>query len=296
MNNIPPSSNGQPPVQPPVPQPAQTPVPQPVPQPMYTYQRPRPVQPRPMVAQRPAPVMARKIVKKKSLAPWFLIVLWWLLYAIFVTFDGWIDVALATGGSIVLFIASRLLIRDREISVPMTMQELAVMEEQQRRKDQAAARAAEEAASVIPKEARDYLRQMREANVAIQDEAVSAKIRVLETRTDQIFRVVSENPDKLPAIRKFMDYYLPTLLKLLRSYDHMEEQGIQGENIRRTMTEIEKVLDTVVQAFDKQLDSLFQAEAMDISSDIRVLENVMTQEGLLRQDVFNKDSQPPKQG
>ena len=42
-----------------------------------------------------------------------------------------------------------------------------------------------------------------------------------------------------------MQYYLPTLLKLLRSYDHMEEQGIRGENIRRTMQEIETVLDTV---------------------------------------------------
>ena len=170
-----------------------------------------------------------------------------------------------------------------------------MMEAEQRQRaaeqaQQAAAASAQTVESVIPKEARDYLRQMREADVAIQDEAVSAKIRVLEARTDQIFRVVSENPDKLPHIRKFMDYYLPTLLKLLRSYDHMEEQGIQGENIRRTMAEIEKVLDTVVVAFDKQLDSLFQAEAMDISSDIRVLENVMTQEGLLRQDVFGKDA------
>lgn len=69
--------------------------------------------------------------------------------------------------------------------------------------------------------------------------------------------MVSENPDKLPAIRKFMQYYLPTLLKLLRSYDHMEEQGIRGENIRRTMQEIETVLDTVVEAFNKQLDNLF---------------------------------------
>ena len=57
----------------------------------------------------------------------------------------------------------------------------------------------------------------RQADVAIQDEAVSAKIRILEARTNQIFQVVSENPDKLPAIRKFMQYYLPTLLKLLRS-------------------------------------------------------------------------------
>ena len=84
-----------------------------------------------------------------------------------------------------------------------------------------------------------------------------------------------------------MQYYLPTLLKLLRSYDHMEEQGIRGENIRRTMQEIETVLDTVVEAFNKQLDNLFQEEALDISSDIQVLENMMSQEGLLQRDVFS---------
>lgn len=67
-----------------------------------------------------------------------------------------------------------------------------------------------------------------------------------------------------------MQYYLPTLLKLLRSYDHLEDQGVRGENIQRTMQEIERILDTVVEAFDKQLDNLFEAEAMDISADIQV--------------------------
>ena len=67
----------------------------------------------------------------------------------------------------------------------------------------------------------------------------------------------------------------------------MEEQGIRGENIRRTMQEIETVLDTVVEAFNKQLDNLFQEEALDISSDIQVLENMMSQEGLLQRDVFS---------
>ena len=89
------------------------------------------------------------------------------------------------------------------------------------------------------------------------------------------------------AARLDRDWKAPTLLKLLRSYDHMEEQGIRGENIRRTMQEIETVLDTVVEAFNKQLDNLFQEEALDISSDIQVLENMMSQEGLLQRDVFS---------
>ena len=264
--------------------------------PAYTprpYQQPAPVVLRPMVTQQAAPPMAMKWVKKKSKAPFFLVGLWWLLYALFLPLYRWQDFALCAAASLILFIVSRLLIADKTVAVRMTPKVLAELEAQKRLEQEEARRreqealAAQEKSSVIPKEAREYLQQMRQADVAIQDEAVSAKIRILEARTNQIFQVVSENPDKLPAIRKFMQYYLPTLLKLLRSYDHMEEQGIRGENIRRTMQEIETVLDTVVEAFNKQLDNLFQEEALDISSDIQVLENMMSQEGLLQRDVFS---------
>lgn len=246
-----------------------------------------------MVTQQAAPPMAMKWVKKKSKAPFFLVGLWWLLYAMFLPLYRWQDFALCAAGSLILFIVSRLLIADKTVAVRMTPRDLAALEEQKRleqeeaRRREEEARAAQEASSVIPREAREYLKQMRQADVAIQDEAVSAKIRILETRTNQIFQVVSENPDKLPAIRKFMQYYLPTLLKLLRSYDHMEEQGVRGENIRRAMREIEAVLDTVVEAFNKQLDNLFQEEALDISSDIQVLESMMSQEGLLQKELFS---------
>lgn len=102
---------------------------------------------------------------------------------------------------------------------------------------------------MIPKEAREYPAADAAGRRGHQDEAVSAKIRILEARTNQIFQVVSENPDQLPAIRKFMRYYLPTLLQSsCVPYDHMEEQECQN-NIRRTMQEIETVLDTVVEAF-----------------------------------------------
>ena len=79
-----------------------------------------------------------------------------------------------------------------------------------------------------------------------------------------------------------MNYYLPTLLKLLHSYDRMEEQEVKGANIRYTMQEIERILDTILEAFDKQFDLLFEDEAMDISSDIRVLETIFSQEGLVQ--------------
>lgn len=81
-----------------------------------------------------------------------------------------------------------------------------------------------------------------------------------------------------------MDYYLPTTLKLLNAYDRMGAQGVNGENIDNTMQRVESMMSTIVAAFEKQLDMLFGSEAMDISTDITVLENMMKREGLSEDD------------
>jgi len=59
----------------------------------------------------------------------------------------------------------------------------------------------------------------------------------------------------------------------------MGSQGVSGEHIGSTMRKIEDILDAVVAAYEKQLDSLFSEEAMDISADITVLEGMMEREG-----------------
>lgn len=122
--------------------------------------------------------------------------------------------------------------------------------------------------------------EMRRLNDAIKDEKISAQIDHLEEATRKIVDQVVSEPKKLPQIRKFMNYYLPTTLKILNAYDRMDSTGISGENIDSTKARVERMMDTLVQAFDKQLDSLFGAEAMDISTDITVLENLLAQEGL----------------
>ena len=83
---------------------------------------------------------------------------------------------------------------------------------------------------------------------------------------------------------KLMDYYLPTTVKLLDAYEEMVSQPVQGENIRNSKKEIEDTLDTLNIAFEKILDSIFQNEAWDISSDISVLHTILAQEGLTRDD------------
>ena len=116
--------------------------------------------------------------------------------------------------------------------------------------------------------------------MSIKDEKISADIDRLEDLSAKIFAQVKSDPSKLPQIRKFMDYYLPTTLKLLNAYDRMGAQGVNGENIDSTMQRVESMMGTIVTAFEKQLDMLFGSEAMDISTDITVLENMMKREGL----------------
>ena len=122
--------------------------------------------------------------------------------------------------------------------------------------------------------------EMKRLDDAIEDEKISRDIRRLETVCQGIFGQVKADPSKLPQIRRFMDYYLPTTLKLLNAYDRMDATGVTGENITGTKERVESIMGTIVSAFEKQLDSLFGADAMDISTDISVLETMLSREGL----------------
>ena len=127
---------------------------------------------------------------------------------------------------------------------------------------------------------RDFLSKLREADENIENEAVSAKIRKIEDISRDIFEYLSEHPEKKTDLRRFTSYYLPTVLKILAAYDRMEEQRVKGDNVVKTMAGIEKTLDTVIDAFEHQLDALHSTETLDIETDISVLESLMTQEGI----------------
>lgn len=125
------------------------------------------------------------------------------------------------------------------------------------------------------------LNELYQLNAKIEDEGVSQRIDRIGTLTAGIFRVVIEKPEREQDVRKFMNYYLPTTLKLLRSYDLMEEQEYQSESIQESRRKIEEVLDTLIQAYEKQLDRLFKDDALDIATDIDVLETMMAGDGLM---------------
>lgn len=124
------------------------------------------------------------------------------------------------------------------------------------------------------------LDELRSVNDAIPDEEMSDKISRLEAVSAKIFEQAKSDPDKLPRMRKFLDYYLPTSLKLLQTYAELEAQGVEGENITESKHRIEQTMDTLVHAFETQLDKLFQEDAMDVNADIDVMENMLRADGL----------------
>lgn len=126
----------------------------------------------------------------------------------------------------------------------------------------------------------EYVRKIKAANDAIPGEVISAKISRMELLVDRIFDRVEQNPDSVNDMRRMMDYYLPTTMKLLEAYEELDVQPVQGENIISSKKEIEDTIDTLNIAFEKLLDSLFQDTAWDVSSDISVLHTMLAQEGL----------------
>lgn len=130
----------------------------------------------------------------------------------------------------------------------------------------------------------DILRQIRKVNDDIPDEVMSAKIDRIEEITAKILAYQKSHPEKAGQLRSFLNYYLPTTLKILRAYAQLDAQGIEGENISAAKARIEGMMDQVVAGFEKQLDKLFQDDAMDINSDVQVLENMLKKDGLSGDD------------
>ena len=137
----------------------------------------------------------------------------------------------------------------------------------------------------IIEEGYKYLHELRDVNIRIPDEVMTKRIDRMEAASADIFAYITEHPEKAAEIRRFMNYYLPTTLKLLNSYDKLSRQRVKGENIQKTMFEIEGMMETIAGAFEKQLDSLFDDDALDIAADISVMESILKQEGLSGEDM-----------
>ena len=163
-------------------------------------------------------------------------------------------------------------------------------EDWQRRQEEA------EEAAAPPKEAEEgysgILRNIRRANDRIADPALSAKIDRLEEVTAKIFQAVEADPRKRSSIDTFLNYYLPTTQKLLDSYAEFEATGVEGANLGQAKDRIEKTMDSIVAGFEHQLDELYKMDAMNVDSDIRVMETMLRRDTASAEKDFGLGTAP----
>ena len=128
------------------------------------------------------------------------------------------------------------------------------------------------------------LSEIRAVSGAVDNPRLSAQIDRIGIITAKILEYQRNRPEKAPQLHSFLSYYLPTTLKILRAYSQLEDQEVSGENITSAMERIEGMMDKVVEGFEKQLDLLFQGDAMDITTDVEVLERMLAKDGLSDHD------------
>ncbi len=218
--------------------------------------------------------------KKKSVLPIYFLGIVWLLWAIFGSLHRPIDYVVCALASIAVYCLGKTIFPDRGYEIAGGTQTQTAQTEQAKPKAEPAKSTGNPEIDALMLERQRAISEMRRLNDSIKDEKISAQIDHLEQVAGKIMDTVAAQPAKLPQIRRFMNYYLPTTLKLLNAYDRMDAAGVSGTNIDGTKGKIEDMMDTICKAFDKQLDSLYGEEALDISTDITVLENMLAQEGL----------------
>ena len=205
--------------------------------------------------------------RQRSVVPVYLIGLVWLvgIFALGVnTLPGYLGTALASACA---FFVGRVLFPDRFVEEQVPEPEPDDPEE-----------------AALKQERQRALGELHRLNDNIEDAEISQYLFHMEEITGKIFDQVMANPAKRPAVRRFMDYYLPTTIKLLNQYDRMDQLGTGGENITAAKERVRSVLGTVSGAFDRQLDALFQDEYMDMSAEITVLEQMLRQESLTERE------------
>ena len=133
----------------------------------------------------------------------------------------------------------------------------------------------------VLQEGKNYLDEIQKIQNSIREIEFSRKLQRLHVLVEQIFEHIEKYPNQLEEIRRFMDYYLPTTLKLVKAYENISAQPIQGENMLQSKKEIEDTIDTINKAFLQLLDSLYEDVTMDVSTDISVLNTMLAREGLM---------------
>ena len=126
----------------------------------------------------------------------------------------------------------------------------------------------------------EFIDEIELINQAIINTTIKDKVDKIIDLFTKVLQQIKNDPNDAKNIKQFMNYYLPTISKLLNYYATFEKQQIEGANITASKDKISDLLDTAITAFKKALDSMFADEALDIATDITGMENMLATRGL----------------
>ena len=141
------------------------------------------------------------------------------------------------------------------------------------------------AADEMIRKGQEALRELREDNADILDPELTRQMNTLEEKCGQIFKTVAEEPQKAPQVRKFMNYYLPTTLKMLANYRTMQERGVSYGEMKEARDTTVRGMNLILTACQKQIDNLHRDNMLDISTDIDVLEQMLKRDGFTDNEI-----------
>jgi len=208
-------------------------------------------------------------IKKKSVIPIYGAAAMWVLYCLFLPLDSVLSfIGLAITGIIAYVILS--------LIFPGKVESFEATKEPERTGD--------EKVDALLAEGETAITEMRNLRETITNEPVRQKVDELVDIIDKIFKKLLAEPGVYSQVKRFADFFLPTSVKLLHAYDRFGQSGVTGENITSTLERIDTALDMTLDSYKKFFDSLFENQALDIETDISVLETMLKKEGFLDKD------------
>jgi 5-bromo-4-chloroindolyl phosphate hydrolysis protein len=223
-----------------------------------------------------------KEVKIKKFNPIYVIGLAWLVYGLIFPLYRIPDFFIAAAFSVICYFLAKRLIPEKTVLHPLT--DSGTMDTR---------------AMEIIDQGYDYIEQLEHALERITGKQLTGLILATQVQeiTDisrQMLDYTVKNPRTALDLRNFIDYYFPTTIKLLDTYWEMQGQNVKSDNITAIMEKVHNVMDTIVEAFRKQLDSMFAEKKLDIKTDIEVLKSVLASEGLADKNSLNFKGGAPK--
>lgn len=140
----------------------------------------------------------------------------------------------------------------------------------------------------ILKEAKEKTLQINNISKQLEDKVLVENVKQICDTSNKIIDTLSKNPNKLGQARNFLNYYLPVTIKILTRYDEIENQKLNTPESQKFMKSVQDMTEKIKNAFNEQLNNMYQTEMIDTDAEIKVFETMLKSDGFL--DEINIDT------